>query len=181
MEQKLLQTLGMDKLPPELQPLIVPVCIIVGLLIIAMIRIVFLLRTNKRLMLHAEKMENQVLNQHRDVINVRQDANAWRGAMQVQLDAFRAESSRRLEDSEMRYDQAVKQHEVRMTEMNNLLAKALQPPPPPAPAPVAPPVETPSPAPLEPVMRAPNAVPRVPADVPGMLNDVVLPSFEEVK
>ncbi|MDB6118100.1 MAG: hypothetical protein JWO08_1881 [Verrucomicrobiaceae bacterium] len=176
MEQNLLQVLGMDKLPPELQPLIVPVGIIVGLLIIAMIRIVFLLRTNKRLMLQAAKMENQVLNQQREVISVRQDANAWRGAMQVQLDAFRAESSRRLEDAEIHHEQAMKQYEIRLRDLQGLLAKAMQPPAPP-PAPVEP--RPPSPPP--PIFRAPNSVPRLPADVPGMLNDVVLPSFDEVK
>ncbi|MDB6140077.1 MAG: hypothetical protein JWO94_3149 [Verrucomicrobiaceae bacterium] len=161
--------MNMPKLPPELQPFIIPVCIIAGLLIIAMIRIVFLLRTNRRLMAQQEKMEQQVLNQQRDVIHVRQDSNAWRGALQVQFDAFRAESSRRLEDSEMRYDQATKQHESRIAEMQALLAKAV------ATRGTPPPADTLSPA----ALRPPNSVPRVPstpAETSGsVLNDVVLP------
>lgn len=166
--------MSMDKLPPELQPLIVPVCIVVGLLIIAMIRIVFLLRTNRRLLMQQDKMEQQVLNQQRDVIQVRQDSNAWRGAVQVQFDAFRAESSRRLEDSEMRYDQVIKQQEAHHVELQGLLAKLM------ASAPV-PSVETALPPPA---IKPPNATPRLPDAAveppPSTLNDdVVLPSIDE--
>ena len=171
-EHKMLPIMSMDKLPPELQPLIIPACIVVGLLIIAMIRIVFLLRTNRRLMIQQEKMEQQVLNQQRDVIQVRQDSNAWRGSMQVQFDAFRAESSRRLEDSEMRYDQSVKLQEVRLAELQGLLKKAME-------TPKSAPVETPVlPPPLS--IKPPNSVPRVPTETGSSgLNDVVLPCIDE--
>ncbi len=77
--------------------------IVGGLLLIAMVRIVFLLRTNKRLRESAEKMEKQVLTQHNEILAVRQDSNAWRGETQRMFDAFRAEFSKRLTESEQRY------------------------------------------------------------------------------
>lgn len=77
--------------------------IVGGLLLISMIRIVFLLRTNKRLRESAEKMEKQVLAQQQQILSVRQDSNAWRGDIQRMFDAFRAEFSKRLEESEQRY------------------------------------------------------------------------------
>lgn len=77
--------------------------IVGGLLLISMIRILFLLRTNKRLRESAEKMEKQVLAQQHQILSVRQDSNAWRGDVQRMFDAFRAEFSKRLEESEKRY------------------------------------------------------------------------------
>lgn len=77
--------------------------IVSGLLLIAMVRIIFLLRTNSRLRESAEKMEKQVLTQHNEILAVRQDSNAWRGETQRMFDAFRAEFSKRLTESEQRY------------------------------------------------------------------------------
>lgn len=78
-------------------------CIVGGLLVIAMVRILFLLRTNNRLRDSTTKMEKQVLTQHQEILAVRQDSNAWRGEVQRMFDAFRAEFSKRLEESERRY------------------------------------------------------------------------------
>lgn len=78
-------------------------CIVGGLLLIAMVRILFLLRTNNRLRDSTAKMEKQVLTQHQEILAVRQDSNAWRGEVQRMFDAFRAEFSKRLEESESRY------------------------------------------------------------------------------
>jgi hypothetical protein len=78
-------------------------CIVGGLLVIAMVRILFLLRTNNRLRDSTAKMEKQVLTQHQEILAVRQDSNAWRGEVQRMFDAFRAEFSKRLEESESRY------------------------------------------------------------------------------
>lgn len=97
--------------------------IVGGLLLISMIRILFLLRTNKRLREGTEKMEKQVLAQHNQILSVRQDSNAWRGDIQRMFDAFRAEFSKRLEESEQRY-QDIQQ---RITDV-----ATPKPPPPPA-------------------------------------------------
>lgn len=77
--------------------------IVGGLLLLSMVRILFLLRTNRRLRESAEKMEKQVLTQHGEILAVRQDSNAWRGETQRMFDAFRAEFSKRLDESEQRY------------------------------------------------------------------------------
>ncbi|WP_395740235.1 hypothetical protein [Prosthecobacter sp.] len=77
--------------------------IVSGLLLIAMVRIVFLLRTNSRLIESTAKMEKQVLIQHQEILSVRSDSNAWRGELQRMFDAFRAEFSKRLMESEQRY------------------------------------------------------------------------------
>ena len=76
--------------------------IVGGLLLIAMVRIVFLLRTNSRLRESTAKMEQQVLNQHQALLSVRTDSNAWRGELQRMFDSFRAEFSKRLDESEQR-------------------------------------------------------------------------------
>lgn len=77
--------------------------IVGGLLLLSMVRILFLLRTNRRLRESTAKMEKQVLTQHGEILAVRQDSNAWRGETQRMFDAFRAEFSKRLEESEQRY------------------------------------------------------------------------------
>lgn len=77
--------------------------IVGGLLALSMVRILFLLRTNARLRESASKMEQQVLNQHHEILSVKSDSNAWRGELQRMFDAFRAEFSKRLDESEQRY------------------------------------------------------------------------------
>jgi hypothetical protein len=77
--------------------------IVGSLLFIAMVRIVFLLRTNTRLLESTQKMEKQVLIQQQEILAVRSDSNAWRGELQRMFDAFRAELSNRLVEAEQRY------------------------------------------------------------------------------
>jgi len=86
--------------------------IVGGLLLISMVRIVFLLRTNSRLRESTAKMEQQVLNQHHEILSVRSDSNAWRGELQRMFDAFRAEFSKRLEESEQRYQDIQQRCEI---------------------------------------------------------------------
>ena len=86
--------------------------IVGGLLLIAMVRIVFLLRTNNRLRESTAKMEQQVLNQQQAILSVRSDSNAWRGDLQRMFDTFRAEFSKRLEESEKRYQDIQQRSEI---------------------------------------------------------------------
>ena len=104
-------------------------CIVGGLLLIAMVRIIFLLRTNSRLRDSTAKMEKQVLTQHQEILAVRQDSNAWRGELQRMFDAFRAEFSNRLVESEKRY-QDIQQRQAAATPPA-VPAKSFAPPPPP--------------------------------------------------
>ena len=104
-------------------------CIVGGLLLIAMVRIIFLLRTNSRLRESTSKMEKQVLTQHQEILAVRQDSNAWRGELQRMFDAFRAEFSNRLVESEKRY-QDIQQRQAAAT-TTAAPVKSFTPPPPP--------------------------------------------------
>lgn len=103
-------------------------CIVGGLLLIAMVRITFLMRTNNRLRESTAKMEKQVLTQYQEILAVRQDSNAWRGEFQRTFDAFRAEFSNRLAESEQRYQDIQQRYE---NATKPAVAKA---PPPPTPA-----------------------------------------------
>lgn len=162
--------------------LLVAICIVGALLLIAFVRIWFLLRTNRRLTVSHDKMEQLVLSQHRDALDLRRDSNAWRGAMQTQLDAFRAESSRRLEDSEMRFDQVMKQHESSLASLQAMLKEALDRKPEPAPPPPAPPpVAAAEPAVPKPFPPPPSTVPlAMPPPMMSVLpSDIVLPRIDE--
>lgn len=101
--------------------------IVGGLLLLSMVRIVFLLRTNARLRESTAKMEQQVLNQHQALLSVRSDSNAWRGELQRMFDSFRAEFSKRLDESEQRYKDVQQRCETAVKP-----AEFFAPPPPPA-------------------------------------------------
>ena len=88
--------------PPVLK---VALSIVGGVLLIAMVRILFLLCTHKRLREATQKMEKQLLAQHNQLLFVKQDSNAWRVEIQRMLDAFHAEYAKRLEESEQRHQQ----------------------------------------------------------------------------
>jgi hypothetical protein len=100
--------------------------IVGGLLLIAMVRILFLLCTHKRLHEATQKMEKQLLAQHNQILFVKQDSNAWRVEIQRMFDAFRAEYAKRLEESEQRHEQ-----------IQQLAAKPLAAPKPPPTPPAA--------------------------------------------
>lgn len=106
--------------------------IVGGLLLISMVRIVFLLRTNSRLRESTSKMEQQVVNQHQALLSVRSDSNAWRGELQRMFDSFRAEFSKRLEESEQRYQEVHYQEVQQRCETAVKPAEVFAPPPPPA-------------------------------------------------
>jgi hypothetical protein len=103
--------------------------IVGGLLLLAMARILFLLRTNNRLRESTAKMEQQVLNQHQEILSVRSDSNAWRAEIQRMFDAFRAEYSKRLDESEQRY-QDIQQRSAAASKPAKPAAAAFSPPPP---------------------------------------------------
>ncbi|MDI1313209.1 hypothetical protein [Prosthecobacter sp.] len=83
-----------------------------GLLALSMVRILFLLRSNARLRESTAKMEQQVLNQQQALLSVRSDSNAWRGDLQRMFDSFRAEFSKRLDESEQRYQNIQQRSEI---------------------------------------------------------------------
>lgn len=92
-----------------------------------MVRLVFLLRTNARLLESTAKMEQQVLNQHQALLSVRSAPHAWRGELQRMFDSFRAEFSKRLDESEQRFKDVQQRCEIAVKP-----AEVFAPPPPPA-------------------------------------------------
>ncbi len=117
--------MDLSKIALDLPMLKLSLAIVGGLLIIAMVRIMFLLRTNSRLRDSTSKMEQQVLNQHQALLSVRSDSNAWRGELQRMFDSFRAEFSKRLEESEQRYQEVQQRCETAVKP-----AEVFSPPPP---------------------------------------------------
>ena len=80
--------------------LFVGICILLGLLFIAAIRILLLLRKLQKMSRREEKLEKQILDQQKLILDIRSDANAWRGEMQRQFDAFRADATNWRDDPE---------------------------------------------------------------------------------
>lgn len=93
-----------------------------GLLLITMVRIAFLMRTNNRLHESASKIERLLLTQHQEIQAVKRDSNAWRDEIQRVFDAFRAEFSMRISESELRCQEVRRRREQ--------MEKAATPPPP---------------------------------------------------
>lgn len=79
--------------------LFVGLSILAGLLFISFVRILLLLRRGRKMAARSEKLEKQILDQQQTLLDIRSDSNAWRGEMQRQFDAFRADSAKRLEEA----------------------------------------------------------------------------------
>lgn len=86
---------------PNEEMLLLGIAIILGLLFISVVRILLLLRKVRKMGERAERLETQILGQQKIILDIRSDANAWRGEMQRQFDAFRAETSRWRTDQEL--------------------------------------------------------------------------------
>lgn len=111
--------------------LFVALCIVAGLLLIAFVRILLLLRGRRKMAERTEKLEQQILDQQKTLLDIRSDANAWRGEMQRQFDAYRADAAKRLDEADVRaagtlnrLDIATEQHERRLFELQASLDAA---------------------------------------------------------
>lgn len=111
--------------------LFVMLCIVAGLLLISFVRILLLLRGRRKMAERTEKLEQQILDQQKTILDIRSDANAWRGEMQRQFDAHRADAARRLDDADVRaagtqnrLDIATEQHDRRVFELQASLDAA---------------------------------------------------------
>jgi len=124
------------KWPPQFttqneELLFVGLCILAGLLLISFVRIFLLLRQRRKLAERMQKLEKQILDQQHSILAIRSDANAWRGEMQRQFDAFRAESAKRIDEADLRaagtsnrLEIAAEQHERRVFELQASLDAA---------------------------------------------------------
>ncbi len=80
--------------------LFVVLCILTGLLLISFIRIILLLRQRRHMEERSGKLEKQILDQQKSILDIRSDSNAWRCEMQRQFDAFRADATKSCDDPE---------------------------------------------------------------------------------
>ena len=81
------------------------ITVIMGVLFIAaLIRVWLLRRAETKLLKNKDTLEKQIVQQQRDLLAVRQDANAWRAEMQRQFDHFRQMASGQLNVEEKRFD-----------------------------------------------------------------------------
>lgn len=111
--------------------LFVSLCIVTGLLLISFVRILLLLRRCRKMAVREQKLEQQILDQQKTILDIRSDANAWRGEMQRQFDAYRADAAKRLDEADLRaagtqnrLDIASEQHERRLFELQASLDAA---------------------------------------------------------
>ena len=88
------------QLPQDVQLLLMVFCLLGGLFLIALIRMLLLSRSNRQLLLNNAKLDRQALDQQIEITAVHHDAMSWRAKMQRQFDAFRADLSHRLQRSE---------------------------------------------------------------------------------
>lgn len=89
-----------------------------GVLFIAgMIRLWLLRRVEIRLLKNKEDLEKQVVQQQKDLLQARSDANAWRAEMQRQFDHFRAMASDQLKVEENRFDNLLNKSREREKEL----------------------------------------------------------------
>lgn len=82
--------------------LFVSLCIVTVLLLISFMRILLLLRHSRKMAEREGNLEQQILDQQKAILDIRSDANAWRGEMQRQFDAYRADAVKRLDDADLR-------------------------------------------------------------------------------
>lgn len=88
------------QLPQDVQLLLMVICLLGGLFLIALIRMLMLSRSNRQLLLNNGKLDRQALDQQIEITAVHHDAMSWRAKMQRQFEAFRTDLSHRLQRSE---------------------------------------------------------------------------------
>lgn len=113
-----------QSMPQIAQLLLVGFCILGGLLLLALIRIFLLWRSNRRMVLACAKMEKQTAAQQVEIIAIHHDSNSWRAKTLRQFDALRSDFTHRLVQAEQAGHHAL-QHlkDSRQGEIAQALAK----------------------------------------------------------
>ncbi|MCX6854218.1 MAG: hypothetical protein NTV80_04860 [Verrucomicrobia bacterium] len=111
----------MKSIPIECQPFVLMTLIMAVLFIAALIRVWLLRRTESKLLKNRDALELQILDQQKDLMNTRQDANAWRAEMQRQFDLFRHMASDQLKVEEKRFDDLLQKSREREHQLQTTL------------------------------------------------------------
>ncbi len=104
--------------------MLVAVCILGGLLLVALIRMLLLSRANRRMRLAGAKMEKQTAAQQVEITAILHEANSWRAKTQRQFDALRSDFAHRLLQTEQGGRHALQHLEdIRQQSLAEMLAK----------------------------------------------------------
>lgn len=116
----------MKSIPPECLPYVL-ITVIMGILFLAaMVSLWVLRKTEAKLLKNKDALENQIVQQQRDLLFVREDANSWRGEMQRQFDHFRHMVSDQLKVEEKRFDNLLQKSREREQHLQTSLDIAKQ-------------------------------------------------------
>jgi hypothetical protein len=96
------------------------------LFLAALISLWALRKTEAMLLKTKDALEKQIVQQQRDLLSVREDANAWRGEMQGQFDHFRHMASDQLKVEEKRFDDLLEKSREREQQLQTSLDIAKQ-------------------------------------------------------
>lgn len=104
--------------------MLIGLCLLGGLLLLALIRMLLLSRSNRRMRLACVQMEKQMAAQQVEIITIHHDANSWRAKTQRQFDALRSDFTCRLLQAELGGQHALKRLEgIRLESLGAALAK----------------------------------------------------------
>jgi hypothetical protein len=104
---------------PEHQIYIFATSIMAAFFVAAIIRLWLLRRVEEQLLKNKAALEKQVVTQQKDLMMVRQDANAWRSEMQRQFDLFRHMASDQLGVEEKRFNELLSKSQRREYELRS--------------------------------------------------------------
>jgi hypothetical protein len=96
------------------------------LFVAALISLWVLRKTEAKLLKNKDALEKQIVQQQRDLLSLREDANAWRGEMQHQFDHFRHMASDQLKVEEKRFDDLLQKSREREQHLQTSLDIAKQ-------------------------------------------------------
>lgn len=96
------------------------------LFVAALISLWVLRKTEAKLLKNKDALEKQIVQQQRDLLSLREDANAWRGEMQRQFDHFRHMASDQLKVEEKRFDDLLQKSREREQHLQTSLDIAKQ-------------------------------------------------------
>jgi hypothetical protein len=111
---------------PECLPYVLITSITGVLFLAALISLWVLRKAEAKLLKTKDTLEKQVVQQQRELLAVREDANAWRGEMQRQFDCFRDLANDQLKIEEQRFDDLLEKSREREQHLQTALEIAKQ-------------------------------------------------------
>lgn len=108
-------------IPTDSQVYVLATSVMAAFFVAAIIRLWLLRSVEEKLLKNKEALEKQVVLQQKDLLTVRQDANAWRTEMQRQFDLYRHMASDQLGVEEKRFNDLLSKSTRREYELQTAL------------------------------------------------------------